>query len=376
VLILARLARRVFRSNMWGTVVGLLMALDGLAIVMSRTALLDNALMLFVLMAFAALLVDRDQLRTKVSHEIPAGWYPGTPWIPQISGVRPWRIVAAASLGAACAVKWSGVWFLVAFGLLTVLWDLNLRRSLAVSFPWRRSFVSAVPTALMWVGVAAAVYVVSWAGWFLTDDGYFRQWAVDRSSSFGFIPDALRSWWHYHAEALRFHTTLTSEHSYAANAFGWPLQARPTAFFYDDEVACGADNCSQAVLALGNPVLWWTGALALIHQTWRALARHDWVSGAIVVGYLAGWAPWLLYQDRPIFAFYGIVLLPFLLLALGYSAKLLLAASGLTRQHQAAVMAFGMAVVVAVSWFFYPIWVGEPIPYTQWQLRMWLPSWV
>ena len=394
VLVIARVARRLLRSNLWGTVVGLFMAVDGLAIVMSRTALLDNALMLFVLCAFGALLIDRDQVRTRVAGRLPPGWFRGVP-VPAsiLAGPRPWRWVAALMLGLACGVKWSGLWFLAAFGLLTVVWDLGLRRSLGIDQPWRRTFVAAVPTGLAWVAIAAVVYTATWTGWFLTDTGYHRQWAEGAGSAVPWVPEALRSWWHYHAEAWNFHTGLTSEHSYAANAWGWPVQARPTAFFYEGEGLCDPGKCSQEVLALGNPVIWWAAVLALLHQVWRWAGCRDWRAGAVLAGFLAGWAPWLLFQDRPVFSFYAIVFLPFMLLALALSLQTIANARSRTTTADGSAAApltkplltqtalrmgivIFIAAAVAISGFFYPIWVGEVIPYDQWQLRMWLPSWV
>jgi dolichyl-phosphate-mannose--protein O-mannosyl transferase len=50
-----------------------------------------------------------------------------------------------------------------------------------------------------------------------------------------------------------------------------------------------------------------------------------------------------------------------------------------TRERRAngavAVLGF-LLIVVAVSWWFYPIWTGQVITYEQWQMRMWLPTWV
>ena len=48
VLIVGRIARRLTRSNVIGTVTALLLALDGLHIAMSRTALLDIFMTVFV----------------------------------------------------------------------------------------------------------------------------------------------------------------------------------------------------------------------------------------------------------------------------------------------------------------------------------------
>src|SRR5262249_57206532 len=63
ILLLARTARRMTRSTLLGCVAGLLLALDGLEFVMSRTALLDIFVMFWVLAAFGALVVDRDRTR-------------------------------------------------------------------------------------------------------------------------------------------------------------------------------------------------------------------------------------------------------------------------------------------------------------------------
>lgn len=398
VVLMARIVRRLTRSNLWGFVAGLLMAVDGLAIVLSRTAVLDNVLMVCVLGAFGALLLDRDRTRAKVAAELGPDGDPESRWPtassvgPRLGLLRPWRLVAAVLLGLACGVKWSGLWFVVVFGLLTVLWDLGLRRSLGTTRPWFTTLVrDAVPTAVLWVGIALVVYLATWTGWFLADaeHAYYRDWATSSASSVPLVPDALRSLWHYHAEAYRFHTTLSSPHSYSANAWGWPVQARPTSFFYSDAGPCGADKCAQEVLALGNPIIWWAAVLALFHQAWRWAGRRDWRSGAVLAGFLAGWAPWLMFQGRTVFEFYAIVFLPFMIMALTLSLAAVRGAPDVapvrrpgslaptTRNTVGIVLvAVFLAAVIAASWWFYPIWVAEQLTYAQWNLRMWFPSWV
>ncbi|WP_336217223.1 phospholipid carrier-dependent glycosyltransferase, partial [Nonomuraea sp. LPB2021202275-12-8] len=81
ILILARVARRMTRSTLLGCFAGLLLALDGLHFVLSRTALLDIFLMFWVLAAFACLVVDRDLARERL-----VDWYETTPLSPQ----GPW----------------------------------------------------------------------------------------------------------------------------------------------------------------------------------------------------------------------------------------------------------------------------------------------
>ena len=67
VLMVARIGRRLTRSTLLGTIAGLLLALDGLSIVLSRTAILDGIVAFFVLAAFGALLVDRDRMRSRLA---------------------------------------------------------------------------------------------------------------------------------------------------------------------------------------------------------------------------------------------------------------------------------------------------------------------
>jgi dolichyl-phosphate-mannose-protein mannosyltransferase len=62
----------VTRSTLLGCTAGLLMALDGLEFVLSRTGILDIFLMFFVLAAFGAVLIDRDVSRARLAAAVAA----------------------------------------------------------------------------------------------------------------------------------------------------------------------------------------------------------------------------------------------------------------------------------------------------------------
>ena len=377
VLMTARIARRLTRSDLVGIVAGLLLALDGMHLVTSRTAVLDMVLSFTILAAFGCLLLDRDQVRRRWSlRPLP----PPSQWGPPL-GSRPWRWAAGIALGLACAVKWSGLWYLAAFGLLTVIWDVGLRRRLGVANAWSATLLrSAPPAILTMVGSAVVVYVLSWSGWLLTEGGWGRQWADDTAS---WIPAGLRSLWHYHAEAWRFHVGLESDHSYQSNPMSWFMQTRPTSFYWNSADngtgTCGADTCVSEVLALGNPVVWWFGSVALLWQVWRWAARRDWRSGALLLAVLAGWVPWLLYLDRTIFTFYCVVFVPFIAISLAMAVATIVGPRDASpeRRRWGAVGAGGIVLLaVVLAWWFYPIWTAETLPYAQWQWRMWMPTWV
>jgi dolichyl-phosphate-mannose--protein O-mannosyl transferase len=377
ILMLARIARRLFRSTLLGTTAGLLLALDGQHLVHSRTGILDLFVMFWALAAFGCLLLDRDQARARLAARVDGGaplllFGPGL-------GVRWWRLAAGVCLGLCCGVKWSGVFFLVAFGLMTVAWDVAARRA-AGARHWLvgAALQDGVPGFLLIVPTAVLAYLATWAGWFASTDGYFRQWGAEHSSRVaGWVPDVLRSLWHYHADAYRFHVGLESPHPYESNPWSWLLLGRPVDFFYND-TTCGP-GCAQSVLALGNPVVWWGGTLAIGVLLFRWLLGRDWRAGAILAGLLGGYLPWFLYQDRTIFSFYAVAFVPWVVLALTYVLGLMLGPpDGNDRRRLYGALAAGcvvLLVTLAGAWF-YPIWTAEVITKQQWQNRMWLPSWI
>jgi len=387
VLMVARIGRRLFRSTLLGCTAALLLTVDGLAFVHSRTALLDPLLMFWALAAFGALLIDRDRTRHRLAGQLeairdgrlgPFGRFgPGL-------GLRPWRLAAGAALGMAGATKWSGLWFLAVFGLMTVLWDVGARRTAGVRRPWVGALVrDAAPAFASVVVVAVAVYLASWTGWFLGgQDAYLRDWA-EKNPGPALLPDALWSLWHYHHEAWNFHTGLTSFHAYRSNPWGWLVLARPVSYFYEDpklgQSGCGVDQCSQAVTALGTPVIWWAAPLALAVLVFLWAGRRDWRAGAILAGVAAGYLPWFLYQDRTVYSFYAVAFVPYLVLALTMCLGLVLGgprAAPLRRQWGAA--AAGAYVLLAVANFAWllPVLSAEVIPYAEWARRMWWKSWI
>jgi dolichyl-phosphate-mannose-protein mannosyltransferase len=395
VLMLCRIGRRLFRSTALGCLAGLLLALDGLHLVMSRTALLDLVLMFWVLAAFGALLIDRDHSRARLAAALararPERSADGVlrP-VREVGtrlglGLRPWRLAAGLFLGLACGTKWSGLYVLAAFGILTVLWDAAARRTAGAPRPYRAMLRrDAAPAFGSLVPVAAVTYLVSWAGWFATSTGYYRGWAAEHAPTGSGVLDALRSWLHYHQEAYRFHVGLSEGHSYESNPFSWLVAGRPVSFFYHSaeqgEGTCtAAGGCAREVLALGTPVLWWLACFALAYLGYRWLLRRDWRAGAIWCAVAAAYLPWFVYQERTIFYFYAVLLVPFLCLAVAMMLGALLGPPGCPERRRALGTVATGVLILAVAWnfiYFYPLYVGAEIPLDAWRARMWLNTWI
>ncbi|MFF4340499.1 dolichyl-phosphate-mannose--protein mannosyltransferase [Kitasatospora sp. NPDC001540] len=384
VLMLARIARRMFRSTLLGCVAGLLLSVDGLHFVLSRSAILDLVVMFWFLAAFGLLLVDRDRSRARIAERVEQGL--GADW--WHLGWRPYRLAAAVCLGLMTGTKWSGAPAVLALVLLAGFWDSSARRLVGNrgnlrglwDFAW-----SAVSIAL----TAGVTYLLTWTGWILSSPepgkgGYLRNWAaLNPSDTWGWVPDWARSLWHYHHEIWHFNVTLTSPHTYQSNPWSWLLVGRPVSFFYESpkngQAGCTTTECAREVLAIGTPFLWWAGIAGLLYCLYRWLLRRDWRAGAILCALAAGYLPWFNYQARTIFLFYAVCFVPFLVLAVTMMIGAMLGPATSSPDRRLAGATGAGLLVVAIMWnflYFYPIYTGQTIPMDDWRARMWLDTWI
>lgn len=158
---------------------------------------------------------------------------------------------------------------------------------------------------------------------------------------------------------------------------------RPTSFYYESPkqgtAGCDVDQCTSAILSVGNPLIWWGAAASMVILLFWWAGRRDWRAGAVLAAVACGYVPWFLYPERTMFYFYAISFAPFLVLGLVYSMGLVLGrrTDPLWRRRSGlyGVVLFLVGTVL-LSAFFYPVWTAEIISYQDWRVRMWMPSWI
>ncbi len=381
------LAWMLFRSTLLTVIAGGLLAIDGNAIVLSRVSLLDGIVALFALVGVILVLLDRrwaqrrldKWMSRRVAEARPTTWGPVLWW-------RPWLIAAAVTFGITSGVKWSGVYFLVAFVIYSLINDILMRRRAGVA-QWLGGtvFRQGIATFLITVPIAAVTYVVDWTGWFVTKGGYDRQWAQDAVNQWhgllAWVPIPLQSWWHFQTEIYNYNVNLHTPHPYQANPLTWLFLVRPTSMYYQDL----HNGSSSQILDIANPLIWWAATAAVLfllgRTVWMAWNRRPvWREAFILTAMAAGYLPWVLfYFTRTIFQFYTIAFEPYLILGLVMVLGMLLGTSADPERKRVAglrVVGVFLGLCVLLSLFFLPMWTGQSIPSWYVRLHYWFPSWI
>ena len=328
-----------------------LLATDFLHLVQSRIGMLDVFIVMFVVVAALAVVLDRDRLLPTERRSL----------LDRVTLGHPWRLVAGVALGAATATKWSGAYVALALIGLTVVWAIAwARRDLpeasfaaSVGRAFRRE---ALPTIVLLGVVPLLVYVASYTG---RMPGAIIALPWQDGSVW-------RGIWEHQRAMLDFHTSLGGHHPYESPAWSWGALKRPVAYFFTDDA-----GGYREILALGSPVVWWPGfaALALGTILWIRWRAEVWGPEIVVVAAaLATYGPWLILSgDRSqTFIWYLLPTMPFVFIALGLvAARLWLGVVG-----RFTVVAFA-GVVLSAFVFFFPVLVALPLSPADWSTRIW-----
>ena len=317
ILLIYLIVNKLFNSEFLSITAALLMAFDGLNLVMSRVALLDIFLMFFILLSIYFLITNNL-------------WLSGS------------------AIGLAISIKWSAAFLIPLVILFVVIYN-------------KVTFRNLYKVVSQFTLLPISIYFASWSGWIFSSQGWARQ---SESNVFA-------SLWNYHLQILDFHQGLDDKHAYQANPWSWLVLGRPTSFYYESPSDCGAEKCAQEILAIGTPLLWWISIFSVAITFGFLVTKLERAAAIILLGFAGTYLPWFFIQSRTTFYFYSISILPFLILALIYCFNQLLNIAN----YKKYIISF--VILVAINFiYFLPIYLGISIPYSQWLSRMWFESWI
>ena len=302
------------RSRAGALLLAAFIAVETMLLTYSRTGLMDGILVFFVLATLLAALMAR-----RDSQAI-------------------WPVVL---LGLTVSIKWAAL--MVVVPAAYVLWRKGLLKSFILN---------------LWISVVLYVAIVYAERLILTGWAPWQAWQ-----------DVIG--WHIKAVEK---ITAAVPNPFASPWWSWPLMLRPIRIFY----AATPTGEVRTLSLIGNPLLWWSGTLAVVAGLVELARRKLYLKEPIadnplvvaLLGYAALLLPWIpgtripyIYNYLPSYAF--------ALLAL---VCLLTSLWGRRPWGPWAVVAFA-ACALAVGLYFLPLASAIPISPEGYQQRLWIDTW-
>ncbi len=271
------------------------------------------------------------------------------------------------ALGVACALliasKWNGI---LDVAVVVGLSSFVVLQRYAKGQPWYGNpFGFRLDVLFTWlVTICGAVYLLSYLPYFALGHNFVDLIELQHAM-------------------YAYHHALVATHPYASPWWSWPLLLKPISYYYATfapyKTSFGATDCCVAeIVALPNPLVWWTGLISVPFVAFLAWKERSRGFLLLAAAYVMQWLPWAL-SPRIAFAYH---FFPNLAIIAMCDAILLhrVWRMGTTNANALWPRTFVLAFVVAAALifaFFYPILAGTHIPWDQWRARMWLyPQWV
>ncbi len=338
ILLTARLADNLFKNKSVSLIAALISSLDGLMLTMSRIAMNDIHVTVFILMALNLYTMYLNSKRKKLK----------------------FLILAALFSGIAMGTKWSGVFSLLIIGFFEAI---NLMTTFFSKIS-KKLVLAKVKTLLKntfllfltLVILPSAIYILSYAHMFILGKDFNHLIEMHKNI-----------WW--------YQTTLVATH---------PAQSRPIDWFLDSKPVWLDVSWSEGKrgdeYAFGNPAIFWVGDILifativyLIYLFVKMIKNGGWAGITanknlklkkdffrlfyLLFAYLAVWLPWQL-SPRIMFFYHYLPAVPLLSINMAFWLNKLLTGK---KNHRILAMIFLFSfVVIFIIWF--PHWTGIEVP--------------
>jgi dolichyl-phosphate-mannose-protein mannosyltransferase len=327
----------------WAWLAGWFIAMDGLLLVESRFGLINIYILLFGMLSHLCIVLALKRSRQR--------WF--------------WVLATGLMLGASISVKWTGLAYVV--GLIALM-----------GYAWSRyrQTLNVLQILIGLIILPIAFYFVEWIPHLLIN------------------PE--RDIWELHRQILGFHQNLgvgktEPIHPYCSPWWSWVLLIRPVAYFFEMR----PNSMVQFVHAMGNPLLYWLSAIALLlglsflvasklrfppkiitqinlEYSSKSPSALFWLTLYVITSFLAHWLPWSL-SKRCIFLYHYMPASVFVFATLALLVSLMWR-SPLPELRR---LGSGIVAIITIAFIFWlPIYIGLPISSGYLPVLMWLPSWI
>lgn len=326
-------AKRLFKKTSYATVAALLVALDNFHFAQTRMGTIDTELVVFSLLAvyfmYQYIVMDKsDALIKKLRYLFLSGLF----------------------FGLTVSTKWSGVFT----GLLICImffYDF-IKENFAKGRRWTKNSTKIFLSCfLFFLIIPGLIYVSSYL--LFPKVGPFGS-----VRTFAEFTEQMR-------QIFLYHSGLTEGHPFSSEWYTWPLMIRPVwlhAAYYPNDLI-------ETISEVGNPVIWWCGALALVIVLVRSIIKKDGTGFLLVGATLCMWLPYI-FIGRCMFLYHFFPSYPFMILTLVYLLKIVS-----EKFENKSILWIFVFIAFTAFVVFMPVSSGRLITRTYTDFLRWLPGW-
>ena len=312
------LAQQVFNNRKISLTAGLFTVFSNFNAAMSSIAILDIFLGLFVLIGIIFTVAYLKNIPDKPTINLNL-------------------ILAAIFLGLSMGIKWSAAYYILLAAtiiltaeLLKYLKTTATSKTLTVIKILIKNFIASL--------IIFTAYVATWVQ-------HFFAYRLKTGNTW---LEAIKAIYEWHIVSFNALAELSVQHNYGTHAQEWLWLARPTYF----ASASLENNTSIIITTLPNLILALLAGIGITAIVINFVKTKSFIPLILPSAVLAGWVPWLFYQERTIFFFYVAVFEPYLIIA----------AAWLIFQFRMKLLKNSLIILtLAYGAFQMPISVGQPV---------------
>ena len=326
------MAKRIFKKTKWATLAGILMTFDCFHFAQTRMGTVDGFLVLFIMLSalFMYQYIDLDKdakLSKKLKNLFLSGLF----------------------IGLSISVKWTGLYAGLALALV-FFGHLIYKR--VVKKEKDKDIIKVILSCFVFFGlIPIIIYVL---GYILFPTVY--NYEVNSISG---IINQIKDMYSYHSG-------LSETHDFSSYWYTWPIMYKPVWYY----VGYIGGNIKSTIVGIGNPIIWWCGALASIFVLIMALLKRKKEYLFILLFIACTWLPYL-FIGRDMFMYHYFPTLPFVMLAIVAFIRWL--------THKIKSNMIYILYIIAVIFFFlvfYPVISGMLTTSDYINSLKWLSSWI
>ena len=332
------LAQQIFKNRKLSLTAGVFTVFSNFNAGMSSIAILDIFLGLFVLISVIFAVAYLKRLPKSITLK------------------TPYLMLSAIFFGLSMSIKWSTIYFIILFIIIILAAEIVKYYPKTEALKQKIVSIFKILSKNVIIGIIMILaYIPAWIPHLI----YYR---IPKEQS---VIGGLKSLYEWHFQTIKALEAITSPHNFASHAYEWLWLANPNRFI----TAELTDGTVVAVDNIPNLILAFISFIAIIVLAVYSVKSKQWIPLILPASVLAGWVPWLFYNDRTIFFFYVAIFEPYLIIA----------AAWIIFQMRMLILRYFLigSIVIYGAWQM-PISVGHPVKidsplynfHTSWQENM------